>query len=278
MKVSPSLYNESFDFEIEPRSIKTIEVPMKKGNILTIFGKITSQSIFGAPKIEILLVREVDKPPETLPPDRQRDVLRQKAFHNKKVAADFVFEYTTIDTEPILLFFDNNHPIATRSANIIIQILEKEEEKESKHHSPMIIVPEKKYSKITVSKKTASKIAVPEKPAPEIVVPEKTLKRILGVLKSFQTVSMKELTAYSNLDIDVTRNIVFEMIADDQVSGRFNSKTDSFVSVSAASASREIRSDHQSIAKCMYCGKPLEKALKSGDEVKCPSCGIINIG
>lgn len=256
LKESPSKPYKSFNFDLETRSVKTIVVPMKRGNILRIYGKISSQSVFGAPKLLIHLVREVDKPPETLPTNRQRDVLRQKAFRKKKVAADFEFEYTAIETEPILLVFDNNHPVAKRSANGTIQILEKEEE--SKHPSP--------------------KIAVPEEPASEIIVPEKTLKRILGVLKSFQTVSMEELTSYSGLDIDVTRNVVFELIADDQVSGRFNSKTDSFVSVSAASASREIRSDHQSVARCMYCGNPLEKALKSGDEVKCPSCGIINIG
>jgi ribosomal protein S25 len=249
--------DESFSFDLKPYSYKTIAIPPERGNILRIYGEITSKSLFGAPKLQILLVYQADKPPETLTPGRQRDVLREKAFHKKKVSASFEFEYAMKNTEPILLVFDNNHPVASRSAKFTTQIIEKhmttKEKKKSQHPSTTV-------------------------PAQEIEVPEKTIKRILGVLKSFQTVSMKELTSYSSLDLDVTRNIVFELIAEDQVTGRFDSKSDSFISASAASASRDIRSDQQSIARCMYCGNPLEKALKSGDEVKCPSCEMINVG
>jgi hypothetical protein len=192
MIVDPSQPYQVFNIELEKKTVKIIEVSMKKGNILRIYGKVTSQSVTAGPKAYIHLVREVDRPPETLAPDRQRKILRQKAFLTKKVSGTFETEYTAEGTEPLLLVIDNNHRIATRSVNITIQILGKEYEKESKQ------------------------------PAPTIPVTDKTIKRILGVMKSFQTINMKELTTYSGLDINETRNIVFELIAEDQVTGRFH--------------------------------------------------------
>ncbi|MFW9788060.1 MAG: hypothetical protein ACFFE1_10320 [Candidatus Thorarchaeota archaeon] len=244
----PNQSPQNFDFEIKPYYVEVITVPMKKGNVLRLYGKTSSQSVLGAPKIWIHLVHDSDRPPETLSRERQRDILRQKAFRKRKISREFEVEYVSTETETILLVFDNNNPVATRSVNGTIQIVKREYKEE------------------------------PKQPAAPIPVTEKTVKRVLGVLKSFQTVSMEELTSYSSLGINETRNIVFELIAEDKVTGRFDSKSDSFISASAASASREIRSDQQSIARCMYCGNPLEKALKSGDEVKCPSCEIINIG
>ena len=106
----------------------------------------------------------------------------------------------------------------------------------------------------------------------------KPVKRVLGVLKSFQSITMTDLVNYSSLSVEETRNLVFELIADDLVAGRFDSESDSFVSATAASASKQIRSDGTTLARCMFCGKALGRALRAGDEVPCPSCGMINVG
>lgn len=106
----------------------------------------------------------------------------------------------------------------------------------------------------------------------------KPVKRVLGVLKSFQSITMTDLMNYSGLSVEESRNLVFELIADDLVAGRFDSESDSFVSATAASASKQIRSDRTILARCMFCGKALGRALRAGDEVPCPSCGMINVG
>ena len=103
-------------------------------------------------------------------------------------------------------------------------------------------------------------------------------KRVLGVLKSFPRISISDLSKYSGESEDTTRDMLFEMIGDNLVSGRFDIATDEFISAHAAIASREIKADAPSLARCMYCGKSLERALISGDEIACPSCGMVNVG
>ena len=103
-------------------------------------------------------------------------------------------------------------------------------------------------------------------------------KRVLGVLKSFPRISISDLAKYSGESEDATRDMLFEMIGDNLVSGRFDPAADEFISAHAASASRAIKSTDPTLAKCMYCGKSLERALISGDEVACPSCGMVNVG
>jgi hypothetical protein len=103
-------------------------------------------------------------------------------------------------------------------------------------------------------------------------------RRVLGILKSFPRITISKLSEYCGLSESDARNLMFELIGDDLVSGRFNPETDEFISTHAAVASKKIRSDSQSVAKCMHCGKPLPQALKSGDELTCPSCGMVNVG
>jgi len=107
---------------------------------------------------------------------------------------------------------------------------------------------------------------------------ESNQKKILGVLKSFPRISVSMLSDYSGMSIDSTRDMLFELIGDGLVSGRFDPTSDEFISAQAAAASKEIKSESISLARCMYCGKSLERALISGEEITCPSCGMVNVG
>ena len=89
---------------------------------------------------------------------------------------------------------------------------------------------------------------------------------------------MDELTKYSGISTEDTRDLVFQMIADNLVSGKFDPSQDEFVSAEAASAARVIKSEQQTLAKCIYCGSSLPRGLSVGEEIRCPSCNIVNIG
>jgi hypothetical protein len=249
MIIDPGESTGTFRFEVRPKSYSTIKVYPRADGSLRIQGTVTK--IEGGNQIRFLIVNEKDKPADIFPMEKQKKTMRKTALLDMRLKNDFDRAFKTyVWGEPLLLVFDNENPLSRKLVAVNI---------ETKGTPPT----REELEMIRPSKKAIDK---------------KTQKRILGVLKSFQSINMSDLTKYSNINEDETRNIVFEMIAEDMISGRFDASTDSFISASAASASREIRSEQQSIALCMYCGKPLEKALKSGDEVACPSCGIINIG
>lgn len=113
-------------------------------------------------------------------------------------------------------------------------------------------------------------------PIPE--ADDDTKNTVLGVLKSVPRISMQDLTQYSELPVNETRELVFELVGEDKVTGRFNPATDEFVSAVAAQIAKKMASDGPRYSKCVYCGKPMDKALAIGEEVSCPSCGIVNIG
>ncbi|MGY5871917.1 MAG: hypothetical protein RTV72_06720 [Candidatus Thorarchaeota archaeon] len=112
----------------------------------------------------------------------------------------------------------------------------------------------------------------------DVVIDSKLRKKVLGVLKSFSRITISELTQYSGLSPDKTRNLVFELVGEELVVGRFDSSSDSFISTDAALASKKAKSDRLTIQRCVYCGKPLGQVLNPGEEVPCPACDIINIG
>jgi hypothetical protein len=107
---------------------------------------------------------------------------------------------------------------------------------------------------------------------------DKLQKLVLGVLKSFPRVSIEELIKYTHTESDQTRDLVFQLIGEGLVEGRFDSSTDTFISTDAALASKKAKSGGLSIQLCVYCNKPLPKILAPGEELPCPACGIINIG
>jgi len=103
-------------------------------------------------------------------------------------------------------------------------------------------------------------------------------KKALGVLKSFGSISMEDLTKYTGLTVEENRELVFELVGEGLVRGKFDPSSDTFVSADAADAGKSLRSEGLILAKCAYCGTPLPKGLTPGEELRCPSCGIINIG
>jgi len=253
MFIDPVESSGTFNIKVLPDSFSTIKVFARPDGCLKIHGTVTAEG-GGANRILFRLLPEIDKPKDKTKIGKAKKHIRKKARIKKKFSDSFQVAYNTWDRSVFLLVFDNNNSRYAKNVEINVEI-------EGTPPSP---------GEHAINGQTRSDSMH--------AVHDRTRKRILGVLKSFQSISMSDLTKHSNLSEDETRNIVFEMIAEDMVSGRFDSSTDSFISASAASASREIRSEQQSIAQCMYCGKPLEKALKSGDEIPCPSCGIINIG
>jgi len=131
--------------------------------------------------------------------------------------------------------------------------------------------------KITWIEKSESQVAAaPQFTAP--VVNGGVRMRVLGVLKSVPRINMVDLTKYSEISEEDTRELVFALVGAGEVSGRFNPSTDEFVSADAAEVSRQLRSNGTHVAKCQHCGKPLQKLLASGEEFLCPSCGSLNIG
>ncbi len=102
--------------------------------------------------------------------------------------------------------------------------------------------------------------------------------RVLGVLKSVPRINMANLTKYSEISEEDTRELVFDLVGAGEVSGRFNPSTDEFVSADAAEVSRKLKSNGTHVARCQHCGTPLQKLLASGEEFLCPSCGTLNIG
>jgi hypothetical protein len=106
----------------------------------------------------------------------------------------------------------------------------------------------------------------------------KMRKRVLGVLRSFPRISITDLSKYSGLSLDASRDLLFEMLGDNLISGRFDAAADEFISAPAATASRVIKSNSLSLARCQFCGKSLAKVPISGEEVTCSSCGMLNVG
>ena len=127
-----------------------------------------------------------------------------------------------------------------------------------------------------IEKSEAPVAAAPQFTAP--VVNGGVRMRILGVLKSVPRINMADLTKYSEISEEDTRELVFDLVGAGKVSGRFNPSTDEFVSADAAEVSRQLRSNGTHVAKCQHCGTPLQKLLASGEEFLCPSCGTLNIG
>lgn len=127
-----------------------------------------------------------------------------------------------------------------------------------------------------IEKSEAPVAATPQFTAP--VVNGGVRVRVLGVLRSVPRINMANLTKYSEISEEDTRELVFDLVGAGEVSGRFNPSTDEFVSADAAEVSSKLRSKGTHVARCQHCGTPLQKLLASGEEFLCPSCGTLNIG
>lgn len=100
----------------------------------------------------------------------------------------------------------------------------------------------------------------------------------LGVLKSVPRITMEELTQYTNMSIEQTRELVFLLVGEEKVVGRYEAGTDEFISLEATQTTKELRSQGVKMQKCQNCGKPLPKVLYAGDRYTCEACGHVNEG
>ncbi|MFW9919476.1 MAG: hypothetical protein ACFFED_07740 [Candidatus Thorarchaeota archaeon] len=100
----------------------------------------------------------------------------------------------------------------------------------------------------------------------------------LGVLKSVPRISMEDLTQYTNMTLEETRELVFLLVGEGKVAGRYEAQTDEFISLEATQTIKELRSDEVKMQKCRHCGKPLPRILVAGDRHTCEACGNVNEG
>ena len=116
--------------------------------------------------------------------------------------------------------------------------------------------------------------APPESAAPIDTVENREL--VLGALKSYPRVSMRELSDLLELPVDQVRRLTLRLIAAGSIVGAFDRSMDEFVSVSASEVGRELRSDDsilKEIPNCPHCGAPFARQIGIGETVHCDNCG-----
>jgi len=106
----------------------------------------------------------------------------------------------------------------------------------------------------------------------------KASRMALGVLRSVPKIAIEELTQYTNLTVEETRELVFLLVGEGKVAGRYEAATDEFISLEAAQTIRELRPEGSGIQKCKHCGKPLPRVLVMGERFTCEACGSTNEG
>jgi hypothetical protein len=109
-------------------------------------------------------------------------------------------------------------------------------------------------------------------------VSESAVEVALGVLKSVPRISMQELTGYTGMSPDDTRELVFALVGKGDVAGRFEPGTDEFISLEAVQTAQALKSTGPEVQRCSYCGSPLPRALTTGERFTCPACGQVNEG
>ena len=208
--------------------------------------------------------------------------------HPKTSGFEEIFDCTK--NENLVIILDNTGSRFTaKTVNVTIDFIANLNESDAQEINAKTETPSEKITSTehdstgSPELQASSQIGKPALHNPVMKIPkatgnDSTRKRVLGVVKSFPRISISELAKYSGESIDSTRNMLFELIGDNLVSGRFDPVEDEFISAEAAAASREIKSESPSLARCMYCGKSLGRALISGEEFRCPSCSMVNVG
>ncbi len=109
-------------------------------------------------------------------------------------------------------------------------------------------------------------------------VSESATEVTLGVLKSVPRISMQELTGYTGMSLDDTRELVFALVGKGDAAGRYEPQTDEFISLDAVQTAQALKSTGPEVQRCNYCGNPLPRALTTGERFTCPACGQVNEG
>ncbi|MCK5150696.1 MAG: hypothetical protein KAQ65_02595 [Candidatus Thorarchaeota archaeon] len=140
--------------------------------------------------------------------------------------------------------------------------------------------PLRRYKKriIWIDRQAAQSMAHTHQAAVAATVSSKSKSPVLGVLKSVPRISMEKLSEYSEMSVDDTRDLVFVLVGQGEVEGRYDPDTDDFISLSAVQTAKSLRSDGPRIQKCQHCGSPLARVLTTGERFTCQSCGMVNEG
>ncbi len=140
--------------------------------------------------------------------------------------------------------------------------------------------PLRRYKKriIWIDRQAAQQMAQKHQTTVAATVNASTKSTMLGVLKSVPRISMEKLSEYSEVSVDDTRDLVFVLVGQGEVEGRYDPDTDDFISLSAVQTVKELRSEGPQMQRCKQCGSPLPKILVVGERFTCQSCGKVNIG
>lgn len=120
--------------------------------------------------------------------------------------------------------------------------------------------------------------AAESQPAEAREVPESVSEVTLGVLKSVPRITMQDLTGYTGMSLDDTRELVFALVGKGEAAGRYEPNSDEFISLDAVQTAEALKSDRPEVQRCYYCGSPLPRLLEKGEQIKCASCGHVNQG
>jgi hypothetical protein len=140
--------------------------------------------------------------------------------------------------------------------------------------------PLRRYKKriIWIDRQAAQQMAQKHQTTVAATVDESTKNTLLGVLKSIPRISMEKLSEYSEVSVDDTRDLVFVLVGQGEVEGRYDPETDDFISLSAALTAKELQSGGPQIQRCQQCGSPLPRVITTGERFTCQNCGMVNEG
>ncbi|MFW9848475.1 MAG: hypothetical protein ACFFF4_05000 [Candidatus Thorarchaeota archaeon] len=131
---------------------------------------------------------------------------------------------------------------------------------------------------IWIDREAAQQMAQAHQTAVAATVNDGIKDTTLGVLKSVPRISMEKLSGYTNMSVDETRELVFVLVGQGDVEGRYDPDSDDFISLSAVQTVKELRSDGPIMQRCQHCGSPLPRVLVTGERFTCQSCGSVNSG
>ncbi len=103
-------------------------------------------------------------------------------------------------------------------------------------------------------------------------------RAIIAILRSAPVVSIPIIAERIHLNIEQTREIIFELVSEGIIDAIYDPENDEIRSVQASKLIQEIVSKGSTASCCKYCGGNLGRILLSGDRIECPNCGRVNYG
>lgn len=121
---------------------------------------------------------------------------------------------------------------------------------------------------------------VTSEPEHETAIREESSRKqmiLLGALKSTPRLSWNQMSKIADASVDETKRLVFELIAQDKITGHYEETDEQFISLSALRVIEEATPNGLRMNVCVNCGKPLPAGIRVGDRIVCPACGEENL-